>query len=155
VAKEANATLDRERAKAGQAPVAAAAPSPATDRPKHPRFVIGYIYAIASPRDAFLVYTIWKEGEMQDQVATGYLIRDGVWAHLVSGERRCVVDPQRKWIRHIECEATDTLGRKLTATGDMVSHQGAGGPGNALFYWRWDGAEGWGENQGGIAEIYL
>ena len=52
----------------------------------------------------------------------------------------------------------DTLGRKLTATGRLVDHRSAKGqPRNAtgLFCWNWDGAEGWGENQGGIAEIYL
>jgi hypothetical protein len=87
-------------------------------------------------------------------VVTGYLIRDGVWAHFVSGERRCVVDPDRHWITRVECEATDTLGRTLQATGNMVSHQGVKGPGNGLFYWKWDGAEGWGENQGGIGDIW-
>lgn len=143
VAHEANAVLEKK------------ADDAAAAKPKRPRFVIGYIYAVASPRDAFLVYTNWNEGEEKDIVTTGYLIRDGVWAHLVSGERRCVVDPQRSWIHHIECEAVDTLGRKLNAVGEMVSHQGAKGPGNALFYWKWDGAEGWGENQGGIADIYL
>ena len=84
----------------------------------------------------------------RDEVVTGYLIRDGVWAHLVSGERRCVVEPDREWIWHIELVAEDTLGRSLAAEGRMVSHQGkcgptAGGPGNALFYWKWNGAEGW------------
>jgi hypothetical protein len=151
IAHEANATLDRERAKTETAAQAA----PRDGKPKRPRFVIGYIYAVASPRDAFLVYTNWEEGNTRDPLTTGYLIRDGVWAHLVNGERRCVVDPRRNWINHIECEAVDTLGRKLNATGRMVSHQGAKGPGNALFYWNWDGAEGWGENQGGIADIYL
>ena len=147
VAQEANSSLSHDAAK----PAADAAPA----KPKRPRFVLGYIYGVSSPRDAFLVYTNWNEGEDKDLVTTGYLIRDGVWAHLISGERRCVVNPERGWIEAIECEAVDTLGRKLNVTGKLVSHQGAKGPGNGLFYWTWEGAEGWGENQGGIADIYL
>lgn len=141
VAEEANATLGQGRDKPER-------------KPKRPRFIIGYIYAVSSPRDAFLAYTNWNEGETKDLVTTGYLIRDGVWAHLVKGERRCHVDPQRSWIDGIDCEATDTLGRTLNVSGSLVSHQGARGPGNGLFYWTWDGAEGWGENQGGIADIH-
>jgi hypothetical protein len=142
IAEEANATLVKRDKPA------------ATDKPKRPRFVIGYIYGVASAKDAFLVYTNWNEGETGDLVTTGYLIRDGIWAHLVGGERRCVLNRERNWIEAIECEAVDTLGRTLKATGKLVSHQGAKGPGNGLFYWTWDGAEGWGENQGGIADIY-
>lgn len=123
-------------------------------KPKRPRRGVGYVFGTASSRDAFLAYSSWTEEERVDRVDTGYLIRDGVWAHLVSGERRCVVDPDREWIWRIELEATDTLGRTISARGDMVSHQGAKGPGNALFYWRWDGAEGWGENQSGSAAFY-
>jgi hypothetical protein len=144
LAHEANAVL--EKPKPGD---------PVVERPKRPRFVIGYIYGVASAKDAFLVYTNWNEGEAQDLVTTGYLIRDGVWAHLVSGERRCRVDPRRNWIDHIECEAVDTLGCRLKAVGTLAAHQGAKGPGCGLFHWTWDGAEGWGENQGGIADIYL
>lgn len=127
---------------------------PGAAKTKRPRFVLGYIYGVASSTDAFLVYTVWNEGEAKDLLTTGYLIRDGVWAHLTAGERRCVVNPTRNWIERIECEATDTLGRRLNVTGRLVSHQGARGPGNGLFYWTWEGAEGWGENQGGIADIH-
>ena len=123
-------------------------------KPKRPRRGVGYIFGTASARDAFLAYSSWTEEEAVDTVDTGYLVRDGVWAHLVKGERRCVVDPDREWIWRIELEAEDTLGRKLAAKGDLISHQGAKGPGNGLFYWTWDGAEGWGENQGGSAAFY-
>ncbi len=131
----------------------------AKPRPKIPPFALGYVLGTASARDAFLAYSMMYEGTEKDEVTTGYLIRDGIWAHLVSGERRCVVDPDREWIWHIELEATDTLDRSLNAEGEMFSHQGkcgptAGGPGNALFYWKWDGAEGWGENQGGSTSWY-
>lgn len=132
-------------------------PDPA--KPRRPRRSVGYIFGTASATDAFLAYSSAIEGEEIERVDTGYLLRDGVWAHLVSGERRCVVDPDREWVWRIELEAVDTLGRTLNVTGEMVSHQGAfgpgkGGPGNALFHWKWEGAEGWGENQGGIAPWY-
>jgi len=128
-------------------------------RPIRPRRSVGYVFGSASPSDAFLAYTSSIEGEEVERLDTGYLVRDGIWAHLVEGERRCVVDPDREWIWRIELEGRDTLGRTLTAVGEMVSHQGAfgpgkGGPGNALFFWTWDGAEGWGENQGGITAWY-
>jgi hypothetical protein len=147
IAHEANSSLSHDGAKPAD-PAAVA-------KPKRPRFVLGYNYGVASPSDAFLVYTNWNEGEAKDLVTTGYLIRDGIWAHLVSGERRCVVNRERGWIEAIEFDAVDTLGRTMHAEGKLMSHQGAKGPGNGLFYWTWEGAEGWGENQGGIADIYL
>ncbi len=78
--------------------------------------------ATASVRDSFLAYSMMYDGSEKDEVTTGYLIRDGVWAHLVSGERRCVVEPEREWIWHIELDAIDTLGRELHAVGELVSH---------------------------------
>ena len=122
-------------------------------RPVGRPFNIGYIFGTGSARDAFLAYTLLIEGEEDrgDFTNTGYLIRDGVWAHLVAGERRCLVDPERGWIWRIEFEGVDTLGRNLHAEGEQVSNHGTG---TGLFYWRWDGAEGWGENQGGIAPSY-
>ncbi len=155
IAREANTTLAREAASSDPAAgTAQSGPAPNRAGSHRPRFVIGYDYGIASSRDIFLVYTHWDEGGTRDVVTTGYLVREGVWAHLVSGVRRCSVDPRRNWITRIECEAVDMLGRELHAIGRMVSHQGAGGPGNGLFYWRWGGVEGWGENQGGIADIH-
>lgn len=123
-------------------------------RPRRPRRGVGYVFGTASAQDAFLAYSSWTEEEAIDTVDTGYLVRGGVWAHLVKGERRCLVDPDREWIWRIELEAEDTLGRTLTARGELVSHQGARGPGNGLFRWEWDGAQGWGENQGGSAAFY-
>ena len=49
----------------------------------------------------------------------------------------------------IRLEATDALGRELSATGEMVSHHGEQGPsGTGLFHWEWTGGcRGWGEDQ--------
>ena len=76
-------------------------------RPKIPPFSLGYVLGTQSAQDAFLAYSMMYEGTNKDEVVTGYLIRDGVWAHLVSGERRCIVDTDREWIWHIELEATE------------------------------------------------
>jgi hypothetical protein len=116
-------------------------------------FNIGYIFGTASPQDAFLVYTMVVEGEEErgDFTNSGYLVRDGVWAHLVEGQRRCVVDPEYGWIWRIEYEGIDTLGRRLEVEGEQVSNHGTA---TGLFHWRWNGVEGWGENQGGIAPSY-
>ncbi|MGQ0534010.1 MAG: DUF7065 domain-containing protein [Caulobacteraceae bacterium] len=123
-------------------------------KPRRPRRGVGYFFGTASAQDAFLAYTSWTEEGGVDTVDTGYLVRDAVWAHIVQGERRCVVDPDREWIWRIEFEGVDTLGRSINAVGVMASHQGAKGPGNALYHWTWNGAEGWGENQGGSAAFY-
>lgn len=131
----------------------------APPKPRRPARSVGYVFGTASANDAFLAYTSSIEGETVERLDTGFLVRDGVWAHLVSGERRCVVDPDREWIWRIELEAVDTLGRSLQATGELISHEGVvgpgkGGPGNGLFLWKWNDAEGYGENQGGVTPWY-
>ncbi len=120
-------------------------------RPTRPPFTLGYIFGTASPNDAFLAYTMLVEGEDTEEVKTGYLVRDGKWAHLVSGWRTCLVDRDKGWIFRIEFEGTDTLGRTIHAVGDQVSNHGQG---TGLFSWSWDGSEGWGENQGGMSAAY-
>jgi hypothetical protein len=127
---------------------------PPSPRPPRPRFTLGYIFGTASPQDAFLTYTLAYEDKNIDEVTTGYLIRDGVWAHIVSGHRSCLVDPENEWISHIEFEGTDTLGRTIEAVGEQLSIDSSHGAGNGLYRWRWDGVEGYGENQGGVAPIH-
>ncbi|MDE0987630.1 MAG: hypothetical protein OSA83_00225 [Pseudomonadales bacterium] len=122
-------------------------------RPLHKPWNLGYILATAGPRDAFLVYTMLISGEEDrgDFTNTGFLLRDGVWAHLVEGQRECQVDPDTGCVWRIEYEGVDTLGRKIHAIGEQVSNHGTG---TSMMCWRWDGLEGWGENQGGIAPTY-
>jgi len=69
----------------------------------------------------------------------------------VEGQRGCLVDPDRGWIWRIEYEGVDTLGREVHIEGEQVSNHGTA---TGLFHWEWDGAAGWGENQGGIAPSY-
>jgi hypothetical protein len=112
---------------------------------------VGYPFAAATPDDSWLVYTrpTIVDGVASDELSTGYLLREGKYAHLVSGRRRTWIDPSTQWITRIEVEATDELGRKLTAEGELVSRHGAAGSpsGTGLFRWEWDGLEGWGEDQ--------
>jgi hypothetical protein len=111
--------------------------TPRQSRPKQTSR--GYIFGTASANDAFLSYTAATEGEDLERVMTGYLIRDGVWAHLVEGTRTGIVDPDTGRTWRIEFEGTDTLGRTVEAFGEEVA--------GMLFYWKWNGAEGWGEDQ--------
>lgn len=118
-------------------------------------FTIGYFFGTASETDAFLVYTMLIEGEEDrgDFTNTGYLLRDGVYAHLVEGKRECLVDPESGYIWRIEYHGVDTLGRKLDVVGEEMSKHGRHSAG--LFHWEWNGASGWGENQGGIAPSHV
>jgi hypothetical protein len=118
-------------------------------RPRGPgkgKVGVGYSFGTASSDDAFLAYTVPMVGS--DDVSTGYLIRGGEYAHLVEGRRVVEFDPDNRWITRIRLEATDELGRRLDAAGELVSHHGAAGPsGTGLFFWEWNGASGWGEDQ--------
>lgn len=120
-------------------------------RPPYSPFGIGYVFATASADDMFLAYTLpcIYDGEARDLVTTGYLVRDGVYGLLVDGNRRCEFDPDKGWMKRIWLEAVDEHGRELTATGELVSHHGESGQGTGYFTWRWDGAEGYGEDQSG------
>lgn len=122
-------------------------------KPLKKPFNLGYIFGVEGPNNAFLAYTMLIRGEEDrgDFTNTGFLVRDGVWAHLVRGHRECLVDPERGYIWRIEYEGVDSLGRGVHAIGEQVSNHGTG---TGLFHWRWNGCEGWGENQGGIAPTY-
>jgi hypothetical protein len=120
-------------------------------RPRRPPEGVGYPFAAASARDAWLLYTrpTVVDGVASDVLSTGYLLRDGVYGHLVSGARRTWLDRETRWIRRIELEVVDEHGRDLAASGELVARHGpAGNPsGTGLFRWRWDGLAGWGEDQ--------
>ena len=112
---------------------------------------VGYPFAAASRTDAWLLYTrpTIVDGVVSDDLATGYLLRDGIYAHLVEGRRRTWLHRTRRWIERIEVEATDELGRALHAQGELVARHGdeTTSSGTGLFCWDWDGMRGWGEDQ--------
>jgi hypothetical protein len=112
----------------------------------HPRAGgIGYSFGVAGPRDAWLVYSVPSlEG---DPVVCGFLLRDGVYAHVLHGERRLEVDAAAGWPGRVEIDAVDDAGRRLTVVGEATSRHWRGNGGDTLFHWKWDGADGWGEDQ--------
>jgi hypothetical protein len=128
---------------------------PPTERrprnPAKPPEGVGYPFATASPNEGWLLYTrpTIIDGVASDELGTGYLLRDGVYGHLVSGRRRTWLDPSTRWINRVELEAVDEHGRELVATGELVSRHGAQHTpsGTGLFRWEWDGLTAWGEDQ--------
>lgn len=120
-------------------------------RPPRPREGVGYPFATADERNGWLAYTrpTVVDGVAGDELSTGYLLRDGVYGHLVAGRRRTWLDPTTRWITRIEIEAVDEKGRTLAAAGDLVARHGADhlSSGTGLFRWEWDGLRGWGEDQ--------
>jgi hypothetical protein len=106
---------------------------------------IGYSFGVCGPRDAWLVYS--RPALDSDPLSCGFLLRDGAYAHILRGERRVDVDPAAGWPTRIEIDAVDDAGRALSVVGDAVSRHWRGHGGDSLFRWRWDGIEGWGEDQ--------
>lgn len=128
---------------------------PAAVRPvrePRPQTGVGYVLATGTERDSFLAYTLPHE-DGSDDLTGGYLLRDGVYAPLVTGHRIVQFAPVTRFITTVHLEATDELGRDLIADGKLVSRHGEQGPsGTGLFRWRWDGIEGWGEDQSYCSE---
>lgn len=118
-------------------------------RPPYSPWGIGYVFGTASADEMFLAYTLpcIYDGMPRDDVATGYLVRDGKYGLLIGGSRRCEFDPEKGWMRRIWLNAVDEHGRELTTVGQLVSHHGESGQGTGYFHWEWDGATGFGEDQ--------
>jgi hypothetical protein len=122
--------------------------APSQPKPRRPDTGIGYSFGSSLPAESFLVYTQPHE-DGSDELTAGYLVQDGAYAPLVSGRRRVTFDASTRWITRIEIEAVDELGRGLRADGSLVSRHGAAGSpsGTGLFWWSWNGVDGWGEDQ--------
>ena len=81
----------------------------------------------------------------------GYFVRDGVLGELVKGKRR-VLHRRRGAPVRVELDAEDDRGRTLHAEGDVrTALRWLGWPGRLTFWtltdWRWDGLQGYGEDQ--------
>jgi hypothetical protein len=110
---------------------------------------LGYCHATVGPDSSFLTISIDRRGV--DGVLTGYLMRDGTWSRIVSGQRQVERD-QGGRPAIVRVEAKDELGRELEAVGTTVSRQVfTAYPDmfcwNSLTKWEFDGATGWGEDQ--------
>ena len=97
---------------------------------------VGYSYGTASPTDAFLVYTIPTADT--DPVVCGYLLRDGVYAHILTGARSVEVHPVGGWPLRIDVDAVDDAGRDLHVEGEALSRHWRGHGGDTLMRWVWD-----------------
>ena len=117
---------------------------------------VGYDYSASDPNNAFLAVSVCSAIEAYNpvpvyDVTTGFLVRDGVWSHVVSGTRTAVRN-ERGLIEEVNVDATDELGRTVKAHGvavsqfvakpypSMLAMQG-------LLDWEFDGHRGWGEQQ--------
>jgi len=106
---------------------------------------IGYCFGAADASHAWLVYS--NPGPDEDRVSCGFLLRDGVYGHILAGERHLRFDAQTGWPTHMELEAYDDLGRRLVVSGEAISRHWRGHGGDTLFHWSWDNLDGWGEDQ--------
>ncbi len=114
---------------------------------------IGYSFGVAGPRDVWLAYSLPRlDG---DPLSCGFLLRDGKYAHVVYGNRSIDVDPDTGWPVSIAVEAIDDAGRTLTVSGEAASRHWRGHGGDTLFHWRWDGLDGWGEDQSYFSRAVL
>jgi hypothetical protein len=114
---------------------------------------IGYCFGTASARSSFLVFTV--PGPTDDPVVCGYLLRDGVYAHIVGGDRRVALDRVAGWPSRFEVDAVDETGRALHVVGEAVSRHWRGNGGDSLVRWDLDGAEAWGEDQTYLSKAAL
>lgn len=115
------------------------------DRPRQAAYVTG----AADERHGFLAVTnVRPEGE---QVAYGFLRRNGETVSLVEGERRVTRDPVHGWITGVDIDARDRTGREFHARGTPLSriviNRHTFIDINTLVHWRLDGADAWGEDQ--------
>ena len=81
----------------------------------------------------------------------GYLIKVGIRKQIVEGKRKVVRDAEEGWINNIILDCTDEAGRKLEAEATSVSRMMIsdvrGLTINSLLDWRFNGVQGWGEDQ--------
>jgi hypothetical protein len=118
-------------------------------RPEHRPRKSAYVTGIATPGHGFLAVTRWN-GEVEE-IAYGFMIRDGETADLVSGRRVVERDPEHGWVTRILIEGRDELGRALEAEGTRLSgiiiNRHSFIDSNGLIAWSINGATGHGEDQ--------
>ena len=118
-------------------------------RPEHRPKKSAYVTGIATPQDGFLAVTKWH-GDVEE-IAYGFMIRDGETADLVSGTRRVERDPAQGWVTRIVIEGEDEHGRTLEAIGTRLSgiiiNRHSFIDSNGLIEWSINGHVGHGEDQ--------
>jgi len=111
----------------------------------------GYLWAIAGADAHWHAITMASREPGVDKVVGGYLLRDGQLGEMVAGQRRVLERRSGAPVR-VELKAEDDLGRTLHAEGEVrTTLRWLGWPGRLTFWtltdWRWDGVQGYGEDQ--------
>lgn len=118
-------------------------------RPEHRPKKSAYVTGIATERDGFLAVTRWA-GDVEE-IAYGFMIRDGETGDLTHGRRRVERDPAHGWVTRIVVEAEDEFGRRLEAVGTRLSgiviNRHSFIDSNGLIAWTINGHAGHGEDQ--------
>lgn len=118
-------------------------------RPEHRPKRSAYVTGIAGERDGFLAVTKWHGGV--EEIAYGFMIRDGETADLVSGRRHVERDPAQGWVTRVAIEGKDERGRTLEAVGTRLSgitiNRHSFIDSNGLMEWSLNGHTGHGEDQ--------
>ena len=115
------------------------------NRPRQAAYITGAIDA----DNGFLAVT--NRRDERDEIAYGFLRRDGQTASLQSGLRTTIRDPESGWVTEVVLSAEDTLGRELNAIGVPLSriiiNRHTFIDINSLIEWRIGDATGHGEDQ--------
>jgi hypothetical protein len=107
----------------------------------------GYFWGIAADSSFHAI----AKGEVEQRVIGGFIWKDGQLSSLASGTRR-ILEFGRYGPKRVLFEATDKLGRKIRATGEIDAGLIFTGYTDHTVYWSltrwdWDGVEHWGDNQ--------
>ena len=110
-----------------------------------------YLWAIASPESHWHAITVASNEPGVDMLAGGYLMRDGELGELTKGRRQVLQRRTGAPVR-VVFDAEDNRGRELHAEGEVRTVlRWLGWPGRmtdwTLTDWRWDGQQGFGEDQ--------
>jgi len=122
-------------------------------RPDHKGGRIGYDFCTATAGEAFMVFARPQELDEQgaEIVNHGYVVRDGARSNIAEGRRRVRRDPKAGWVEEIHIDCKDERGAPLQAHGRALSRmfipRARGITVNTLLHWRFNGVEGWGEDQ--------
>jgi hypothetical protein len=114
---------------------------------------IGYDFCTASAGEAFMVFARPQDFDEAgaEIVNHGYVVRNGVRTNIAEGRRRVRRDPKNGWVEEISIRCTDEHGSPVevhgTALSRMVIPRARGITVNTLLHWRFDGVQGWGEDQ--------
>jgi hypothetical protein len=119
-------------------------------RPEHRPRRNAYETGMASAQSGFLAVT--NTTLAGDDIAHGFLLRDGVVRNLVAGQRRVERDPEHGWTTRLVVTGCDESGRGFEAVGSPVSriviNRHTFIDINSLVRWTLDtGETAWGEDQ--------